>query len=270
MTTYAVGDIQGCFYSFQNLLDQLSFNPARDNLWLVGDLINRGSGSLEVLNWCFNSQSSIKVVLGNHDLHFLAVAFNQKKLSKSDTLGELLNSKKLKRYIDWVISQPLVHSNQDHLMVHAGLLPQWTVELSQKLSNEVVSYLQQHPEDFFKKMYGNQPNLWSDQLKDFDKKRLVINAMTRLRCLNQDLSIDYDYKGTLESLPDKLTPWFDVKPEKDRHHQILTGHWSALGAIRHNLGYSLDSGCVWGHELTALNLDNDQLISVPADPRDLR
>ena len=94
--------------------------------------------------------------------------------------------------------------------------------------------------------------------------------MTRLRCLNQDLSIDYDYKGTLESLPEKLTPWFDVKPEKDRHHQILTGHWSALGAIRHNLGYSLDSGCVWGHELTALNLDNDQLISVPADPRDLR
>ena len=149
------------------------------------------------------------MVLGNHDLHFLAIAFNQKKPSRSDTLEALLNSKKLKRFIDWVISLPLVHTNHDHVMVHAGLLPQWTVELSQKLSDEVVSYLQQHPEDFFKKMYGNQPNLWNDQLKDFDKKRIVINAMTRLRCLNQDLSIDYDYKGTLESLPEKLTPWFD-------------------------------------------------------------
>jgi len=159
MTTYVVGDIQGCFYSFQNLLDKLSFNPARDNLWLVGDLINRGSGSLEVLNWCLDHHSKIKVVLGNHDLHFLAIAFNQKKPSKSDTLEALLNSKKLKRFIDWVISLPLVHTNLDHVMVHAGLLPHWTVELSQKLSDEVVSYLQQHPEDFFKVMYGNQPNL---------------------------------------------------------------------------------------------------------------
>ena len=270
MAVYVVGDIQGCFYSFQNLLEKISFDSKKDELWLVGDLVNRGKGSFKVMDWCLKNQSAINAVLGNHELHFLAVALKQSNLKSSDTIKDILNSSKKKEIIDWVLNLPLILNKKNFLLVHAGIIPEWSIFDIKRLSNLVCNDLIKHPEKFLKNMYGNFPNLWSNNLRGNDRNRFVVNAMTRMRCLNQkDGSINFDYKGDIEKMPKELIAWFDNSFTNLKDCKIISGHWSAIGVKKHMNGISIDSGCIWGRSLTAYNLSNNALFSVEADKRDL-
>jgi len=268
MSVYAIGDLQGCFFSFQSLLSTLDFNIKEDKLWLVGDIVNRGKGSLEVLDWCYRHQNNIKIVLGNHDLHFLAVAFQVKSISAQDTIQSILKHKDLSKYIDWLLSIPLAYGNEKYLMVHAGLAPSWSTKLTKELSSEVSLELDKNPKTFLKEMYGNQPVVWNENNKKQDRLRFAINTMTRMRVLNQDGAIDFSFKQGLDKIPANLIPWF-LFPSKVRKEFVLSGHWSAIGIQTYANGITLDSGCVWGRKLSAYSFEEKKIISIDSDPRDL-
>lgn len=269
MATYAIGDIQGCYYAFQALLARLQFDVAHDELWLVGDLINRGRGSLEVLRWCYAHQENIHVVLGNHDLHTLVVAHGFAKAHKGDTLEALLDAPDRDTLLDWLRHQPLLHNNDAYFMVHAGLLPQWTVHDAIGYAREVETALQGHDYlQFLRHMYGNTPDVWSDTLLGWDRLRVITNAFTRLRLCNQDGVMDFAFKGELANVPDGLVPWFDVDNRRSSTQKIIFGHWSALGLQHRNNVFSIDTGCLWGGKLTALHLETQTIIQVPCEALD--
>ena len=266
MSRYAIGDIQGCYHAFQALLARIEFNPKSDELWLVGDLINRGSGSLEVLRWCHAHQKSLKVVLGNHDLHALVVAYGFVKPHRSDTLDALLVADDREVLLQWLRHQHLIYQEDDYLMVHAGLLPQWSAEQALNYGAEVEVALQS--EDFLyflANMYGNQPNIWSDNLIGIDRLRLITNAMTRLRICNALGEMEFSFKGELQDVPSGFMPWFDVPNRASRSTQMIFGHWSALGLQHRNNVYALDTGCLWGGQLSAMNLDTKAITQVPSN-----
>jgi len=269
MAIYAIGDIQGCFYSFQSLLKKIQFNPANDQLWLVGDLINRGSGSLEVLRWIFDHQSSLITVLGNHDLHTLVVAEGFVSAHRSDTIKELLDAPDAYELLTWLRHQPLLHFEHEHLMVHAGLLPKWTSLNAQLLAQEVQQALRaENYRDFLKHLYGNQPAGWDDALIGWDRLRVITNAMTRLRICNESGDMEFKFKGELANQPDGFMPWFEVPGRASIDTKIIFGHWSALGVYIANNVYALDSGCLWGGALTALRLDDKAVFQVPCHMED--
>jgi len=269
MAIYAIGDIQGCFYSFQSLLKKIQFNPANDQLWLVGDLINRGSGSLEVLRWIFDHQSSIITVLGNHDLHTLVVAEGFVSAHRSDTIKELLDAPDAYELLTWLRHQPLLHFEHEHLMVHAGLLPKWTSLNAQLLAQEVQQALRaENYRDFLKHLYGNQPAGWDDALIGWDRLRVITNAMTRLRICTESGDMEFKFKGELANQPDGFMPWFEVPGRASIDTKIIFGHWSALGVYIANNVYALDSGCLWGGALTALRLDDKAVFQVPCHMED--
>jgi bis(5'-nucleosyl)-tetraphosphatase (symmetrical) len=269
MAIYAIGDIQGCFYSFQSLLKKIQFNPANDQLWLVGDLINRGSGSLEVLRWIFDHQSSLITVLGNHDLHTLVVAEGFVSAHRSDTIKELLDAPDAYELLTWLRHQPLLHFEHEHLMVHAGLLPKWTSLNAQLLAQEVQQALRaENYRDFLKHLYGNQPAGWDDALIGWDRLRVITNAMTRLRICTESGDMEFKFKGELANQPDGFMPWFEVPGRASIDTKIIFGHWSALGVYIANNVYALDSGCLWGGALTALRLDDKAVFQVPCHMED--
>lgn len=269
MATFAIGDIQGCFHSFQSLLKRIQFNPASDKLWLVGDLINRGSGSLEVLRWVFQHQSSIVTVLGNHDLHTLVVAEGFVSAHRSDTIQGLLDAPDAHELLRWLRYQPLLHVEHDCLMVHAGLLPQWTATTAQSLAQEVQQALRDdNYREFLKHMYGNQPVLWDDALTGYDRLRVITNAMTRLRVCTQAGEMEFKFKGELANLPFGFFPWFELDQRASADTSIIFGHWSAIGLRQTNNVYALDTGCLWGGSLTALRLDDKALFQVPCHADD--
>ncbi|WP_137938899.1 symmetrical bis(5'-nucleosyl)-tetraphosphatase [Chitinivorax sp. B] len=264
MPTYAIGDIQGCYQPFQNLLELINYNPTTDRIWLTGDLVNRGPCSLEVLRWAYQHQDRVTAVLGNHDLHLLAVAAGHGKLHKSDTLQPILDAPDRDVLLDWLRQQPLVHLDQGWLMVHAGLLPQWTVTDARLLAAEVEHILRgpDHGE-LFRHMYGNEPKRWSDDLQGWDRIRLIVNAMTRMRLTTQDGEIDLKFKGELPDAPAHLCAWFDAPGRRSANTPIVCGHWSALGlSLRDDLA-ALDTGCLWGGSLTALRLEDRQVYQLP-------
>ena len=269
MATYAIGDLQGCFYTLHRLLEKISFNTETDKLWLVGDIINRGRHSLETIHWCYQNQKNITLVLGNHDLHFLAVALSKSMSSSNDTLDDILSSPKKRLYVDWLISLPFLHSDKKYIMTHAGLLPSWKKSDAIDLAKSASDALKKNPENFLHSMYGNSPEKWSMKLGVDDTHMLTVNVLTRMRCLKADESLDFNYKGTLKGMPGNVKPWFGIKPHKEREEILITGHWSAIGFINHALGYSLDSGCVWGNNLTALCLDTKKTYTANTDKRDL-
>jgi bis(5'-nucleosyl)-tetraphosphatase (symmetrical) len=264
MATYAIGDIQGCFHSFQSLLKKIQFNPALDNLWLVGDLINRGSGSLEVLRWVFDHQSSIVSVLGNHDLHTLVVAEGFVNAHRSDTIQPLLDAPDADTLLSWLRHQPLLHFANDHLMVHAGLLPAWTPSQAQLLGQEVHQALcADNYREFLKHMYGNQPVQWDEALTGWDRLRVITNAMTRLRICSQAGEMEFKFKGELSNRPAGYVPWFEIAGRASADTPVIFGHWSALGLYMANNVYALDTGCLWGGALTALRVDDKAVFQVP-------
>jgi len=269
MTTYAIGDIQGCYHAFQALLARIAFNPKTDQLWLVGDLVNRGSGSLEVLRWCEAHQNSLRVVLGNHDLHTLVVAAGFVKAKRGDTLEALLQAEDAPVLLDWLRHQHLAYREDDFLMVHAGLLPQWTAEQAMRYAAEVEAALQGPGYlIFLENMYGNQPRIWHDDLTGLDRLRVITNAMTRLRVCTEQGEIEFNFKGELQDIPHGYLPWFDVPKRASQEINVVFGHWSALGLQQRNNVYALDTGCLWGGQLTAMNLETKAITQVQSHPLD--
>jgi bis(5'-nucleosyl)-tetraphosphatase (symmetrical) len=269
MASYAIGDIQGCYHAFNALLARLKFNPKHDKLWLVGDLINRGSGSLEVLRWCYQHQQSLRIVLGNHDLHALAVVHHLKSAHKSDTLQASIDAPDSDALFTWLRHQSLMHAEDGYVMVHAGLLPQWSVEAALIYAREVEcalqadSYLQ-----FLANMYGNMPNQWQPNLTGMDRLRIITNAMTRMRICTEQGEMEFAFKGELQDTPNGYTPWFDVPFRQSQAAKIICGHWSALGLRHRDNIYALDTGCLWGGQLTAMCLETQKITQVNHDARD--
>lgn len=269
MATYAVGDIQGCYTTFTHLLESIGFSPSRDRLWLVGDLINRGPDSLAVLRWARQHEHALRVVLGNHDLHALAVAGGHAEMRHQDTLQPLLAAPDSTELLDWLRTRDMAYGEGEYLMVHAGVLPQWHVRQTLELAAEVEAELRGADyAHFFARMYGNQPDRWDDSLRGMRRLRLITNALTRLRVCTADGAMDFRFKGELPEVPAGLLPWFDVPGRRSLGSTLLFGHWSALGLLLRADVVGLDTGCLWGGQLTALRLEDRRLFQVPSAAAD--
>lgn len=269
MATYAIGDIQGCYHSFLSLLDLIQFDASKDQLWLVGDLINRGSGSLETLRWAKANESSLVMVLGNHDLHTLAVAEGFVRAHRSDTLQPIFDAPDRAELLDWLRLRPMIHADGELVMVHAGLLPQWEAGQALELGQEVEAALRGDGyRSFLAHMYGNYPLRWDDGLQGMDRLRMITNAMTRLRVCKRDGEMDFHFKGELVDMPADTMPWFDVPARQSAESTVIFGHWSALGLQQRDNLYALDTGCLWGGQLTALRLEDRKTFQVPCHPAD--
>lgn len=269
MTTYVIGDVQGCYHSLMHLLETVQFNASKDKLWFVGDVINRGAGSLEVLRWLYAHQVQVQMVLGNHDLHTLVVAEGFVKAHRSDTLDALINAPDAQILLNWLRAQPLAYMEHGFLMVHAGLLPQWTAQQAILLAQEVETALQaDNYRDFLANMYGNTPDSWHDDLQGWDRLRVITNAMTRLRVCSAQGAMEFKFKGTLKQLPNDLMPWFKISQRASSDTPIVFGHWSALGLMQDANVWSLDTGCLWNGKLTALCLEDLAVFQVPCSQQD--
>jgi bis(5'-nucleosyl)-tetraphosphatase (symmetrical) len=255
VTRYAIGDVQGCHEELRALLALLKFSPDRDRLWFVGDLVNRGPRSLETLRLVRALGDNAVVVLGNHDLHLLAVVHGSHRKRKADTLDAVLAAPDRDALLEWLLTRPLAHSEAGDLMVHAGVVPQWTVALTLELAREVETALRRDPRRLFEHMYGNEPDRWSPQLAGVERLRFAINVLTRLRVCTADGRVDLAVKGEPPPPPSPLRPWFTFETRASRAARIIFGHWSALGLVLQSGVVGLDSGCVWGGALTALDLD---------------
>ena len=263
MAIYAVGDIQGCYAELVQLLEKIHFDPVADRLWLVGDLVNRGSGSLQVLRLVKSLGDSAITVLGNHDLHLLAVAAGQSRLHRGDTLDEILAAPDREELLTWLRHQRLLHVEGDLVLVHAGLLPGWTVQQAAGLAGEVEAALRgtNHIE-FLARMYGNNPAGWDDGLTGFKRLRVITNALTRMRICTLSGEMEFDFKAEQHKIPAGYLPWFDVPKRASRKATVIFGHWSALGLMIKENAIALDSGCLWGGPLTAIRLEDREVIQV--------
>lgn len=256
MAIYAIGDIQGCFDDLQRLLSKINFNKKKDQLWFVGDLVNRGPKSLETLRFVKSLGDAAVVVLGNHDLHLLAVAYEYSSVRAKDTLSPILQAKDRDELLDWLRHRPLFHYHKDYCLVHAGLPPQWDFATAKKMAAKVEKRLRgDQYKSFFKSMYGNTPSLWSEKLSGMELLRFTVNCFTRMRLCDEQGRLDFSYSGKLGSQPKHLIPWFDLPKRKNAHLKIIFGHWSALGYHHANNTYAIDTGCLWGGQLTALKVD---------------
>ncbi|MGF6147058.1 Bis(5'-nucleosyl)-tetraphosphatase [symmetrical] [Kingella potus] len=271
MAHYAIGDIQGCFDEFQALLHKTGFCHGRDTLWLTGDIVNRGPKSLETLKYCMKHESSVHTVLGNHDLHLLAILYGQGRTKRSDTLDPVIRHKHAAKMRDWLRSRPLLLQTDSHLMTHAGLPPQWNTQQAAALAAEVEHHLRgSRPAAFFAAMYGNKPAAWHEGLAGADRLRFITNAFTRMRALHADGSLDFAFKSTLSDLPPGLCAWFDHPARRRPEKTVVFGHWSALGLIdspEKNI-LSLDTGALWGGCLTAADLASHTVFQEPAHSRE--
>lgn len=257
MTTYAIGDVQGCFDELTALLKEIHFNSNQDHLCFVGDLVNRGPKSLETLRFIKSLGNKAITVLGNHDLHLIAVYYDHQPLKTHDTFQDILEAPDAAELIEWLCHKPLVHhdSRLNWTMVHAGIPPQWTISEALEKSQEVEKVLQgAQREELLKNMYGTHPDQWSEDLQGFDRLRLIINYFTRMRFCNAQGKLELHVKGKAMNAPSGFAPWFDL-PRKTEKDPIVFGHWAALdGITNHPYAHGIDTGCAWGNALTALNL----------------
>ncbi len=258
MSRHAIGDIQGCCDELRSLLERIGFSADRDRLWLVGDLVNRGPQSLEVLRFVRALGDNAVVVLGNHDLHLLAVACGCRAARRSDTLQEILRAPDRDALLEWLASRPLAHFEAGDLLVHAGVVPQWTAETTLALAREVEYALRHAPRDLFDHMYGDRPDCWSEDLAGTDRLRFAINVLTRLRLCTNEGRINLALKGKPPAGGSPWLPWFEVRDRRTAGTRVVFGHWSALGLVVRDDVIGLDSGCVWGGALTAIDLDGDR------------
>jgi bis(5'-nucleosyl)-tetraphosphatase (symmetrical) len=259
MALYAIGDVQGCDDELGELLTRLKFSADRDQLWLVGDLVNRGPQSLQVLRRVRALGGAAHVVLGNHDLHLLAVALGQAKLRDDDTLDQILAAPDRDALLEWLTSRPLLHEDSvaNLCMVHAGLAQQWDLVQLRACAREAERALQRDPTKFFDKLYGDEPDRWQEDLRGDERLRFIVNCLTRLRYVDADGRLMLRAKGSPKKMQGKsLIPWFDALDARWRGPRIVFGHWSTLGFYRDARVIALDTGCVWGGSLTGLRIDN--------------
>jgi len=259
MAIHAVGDVQGCAAELDDLLQLLGFDPARDRLWFVGDLVNRGPRSLEVLRTVERLGPAAVTVLGNHDLHLLALARGGAPWRDGDAaLQPILDALDRERLLDWLQSRPLLHHDAalGITLLHAGLPPQWDIAQARACAAEIEAALRSdHSGALFARMYGNQPDLWRDDLDGSDRLRFIINAFTRLRVCDRNGRLLLKFKGEPARIPAGAMPWFRVPGRRSTGARVVCGHWSALGYCDERGVLSLDTGCVWGGTLTAQRID---------------
>lgn len=258
MATYAIGDIQGCYDQFQALLEKISFDPTQDRLWLTGDIINRGPGSLQTLRYVMGLGERAITVLGNHECHLLAVAQGHKRPHDSDTFHDILDAPDSEALLHWIRHRPFFHEDPQlgFAMLHAGVPPQWTADDIRARASELETALRDDSFDqFLSEMYGNEPKQWSDDLTGNDRLRCIINCFTRMRFCSPEGRLNLKQKGSPGSQPEKLLPWFEVPGRRSQGLRIIFGHWSQLGLYRSEDVICLDSGCLWGGQLTAMQLE---------------
>lgn len=260
MATYAIGDIQGCYTPFSRLLDRIDFDPSEDRLWIAGDLVNRGPHSAEVLRKVRGLGDAAVCVLGNHDLYLLMVAARVVQRGRDDTLDNVLKAPDREELLDWLAGCPMVHVENQHVLVHAGLVPQWSAIDALALGNEVEAALRgPRAKDFLKHLFGDKPTKWNADLKGWERLRFIVNAMTRMRFCSPEGRLALDGKGPPNKGPSGTVPWFRANKPAWRGSTVVCGHWSALGFHREPGLIALDSGCVWGGKLTAVRLEDGQV-----------
>jgi bis(5'-nucleosyl)-tetraphosphatase (symmetrical) len=253
---YIVGDIQGCCDAFDRLLAKIDFSPSRDHVSVLGDLVNRGPQSLATLKRLRSFGNAATCLLGNHDLHLLAVAHGVRPPSAQDTLGDILESPQRDEWIEWLRQHRLAVHAHGWLMVHAGVVPQWDLPLTLQLAAEVEQHLQSDDmRDFLRVMYGNEPSCWNDALSGNDRLRFTVNVLTRIRFVSPEGRLDLTSKESAASKGAEL-PWFDVPGRRTQGVPIAFGHWSTLGLVNRPDLLALDTGCVWGGQLTAARIDD--------------
>ncbi len=267
MATYAIGDLQGCLTPLLNLLNTIQYNPEQDQLWFAGDLINRGPESLATLRFVYSLGDKARVVLGNHDLHLLALSRGFGRLKKSDTLKEILNAPDRDQLLDWLQSQPLCYFDQtlNTVMTHAGIPPCWDLSQTLSYSQEVTDTLTgDHADDFFNIMYGSDPHQWDNSVSGMERLRIIVNYLTRMRFCTASGKLDLKSKEGPSTAKKHYSPWFSYPSKLPKDCQVVFGHWAALeGKVNHPNIHALDTGCVWGGSLTAMRLDDRQLFSTP-------
>ena len=262
---YVIGDVQGCADALRRLLAQI---PEDADIWFCGDLVNRGEDSLDVLRQVRALGSRARVILGNHDIHLLGIAAGVRTQGRSDTLDEILLAPDAEYWINWLRQWPLAHYEHGVLMVHAGVLPQWSLKQVLQYSAEAHAMLSGDGYvEHLKTLFGSTPNRWTNTLRGAERLRVIINAFTRMRVCTPDGAMDFQFKGELPDVPDGLLPWFHLPQRKTADQAIIFGHWSALGLHYENNTICLDTGCVWGQELTAYHYPSGEVISVPAKIR---
>ena len=256
MALYLIGDLQGCDQPLQRLLREVDFSASRDTLYILGDLVNRGPDSLAVLRRLMGYGASAQCLLGNHDLHLLAVAEGVRRAHRSDTLDAILTAPDRAELLHWVRTRPLALQAHGWLMVHAGVLPQWSTAETLALAGEFSAMLaSSEGSDWLRHMYGNQPDRWSPELSGHDRWRLVVNALTRLRFCSADGQMEFGAKDGAGAAPTGYLPWFEVPGRRSADTPIAFGHWSTLGLLQRPNLLALDTGCVWGGCLSAARLE---------------
>ncbi|MDM5147565.1 symmetrical bis(5'-nucleosyl)-tetraphosphatase [Candidatus Persebacteraceae bacterium Df01] len=266
MATYAIGDIHGCLRTFQALLTRVNFNPARDTLWLTGDIVNRGPNSLEMLRWVHDHRHCLRLVLGNHDLALLAAHLGVHPPTAATQL--ILRADDGNKLCHWLRRQPLAIAESDYVMIHAGRLATWEQTQTLELAAEVATRIQTD-DDFFNVMYGNNPTRWHPAFSADNRCRLIINALTRLRLLNNDGSLYLDYAGEPNQRPPGTVPWFDFPHRQWWQATVIFGHWSSLGLVMRSDIMAIDTGCLWGRQLTAVRLEDRTVFQVPTQEDDI-
>jgi bis(5'-nucleosyl)-tetraphosphatase (symmetrical) len=265
MATYVIGDIQGCFTTLSRLLHRIEFDPGQDRIWLVGDLVNRGPRSLEVLRWARDLGDRLIAVLGNHDLHLLARAEGVRAPKSRDTLDEVLGAPDREALLDWLMSRPLLYRRDPFVLVHAGLLPAWSVHQAERLAAEVQSALDGGMrKDLLRRLFDKkEPLSWDGNLTGLTRFKVIANALTRMRTCTPDGRMCLDFAGPPKLAPAGCVPWYEVTSRASRSATVICGHWAALGLRIQPDVIALDTGCVWGGHLTAFRLDDREVFQEP-------
>jgi len=271
MATYAVGDVQGCYAEFCDLLEKIHFDPTQDCLWLVGDLVNRGPDSLGVVRLVRTFEDSVRTVLGNHDLHFLAIHLGGHSMNRNDTFVDLLQAGDVDDIAAWFCEQPFLVRDDElgYVMTHAGIPPMWNVDVAESLAHEVEEVIRgKRRIAYFETMYGNKPDTWDASLQGMDRWRAITNFLTRVRLMDEAGRMDFAHKGSLSDVPRGWIPWYELDRQEPLTLKLLFGHWAAIeGHTGRDEIIALDTGCVWGRGLRALCLDTGESFDVPSRSR---
>ena len=269
MPSYAIGDIQGCHSELCRLLDLIGFSPKEDRLWCVGDLVNRGPASAAVLRELMALGDSVQSVLGNHDFHLLVTAAGFQKPGRRDHLDDVLLAEDRDAMLDWLRHRPLALRFDDYLLIHAGVIPEWSADDALRHAREVETVLHSEDRDtvlhFLQHLYGNTPERWNESLRGQDRLRAIVNISTRLRFCAEDGTMNFSEKGSRNDPPSDMRPWFEYETRRSRNVTVLCGHWSMLGLSPMPNVLALDSGCLWGGMLTAVRLEDRRVFQVPSE-----